>query len=860
MTPSRTASSEPIAGYRLIELLGCGGFGEVWKCEAPGGLLKAIKFVAGSVDVLAGDGSRALRELKSLQLIKSLRHPFLLAMDRVEVVDDDLVIVMELADRSLHDLLVEYRDAGRSGIPRDELLGYLHETAEVLDLMNQEYGLQHLDVKPRNLFLVARHVKVADFGLVNSLADLSANDEGSSGLAASPLYAAAEVFRGQVTPFSDQYSLAVTYQELLTGTFPFSGKSAHQLAMQHRKGVPDLQPLPESDRPILRRALARDPGERFASCSEFVAALKSAAPTEEPSDADQTPTPFDVATADVSTTRLTADSSRVDVPLVGQTATAANAVDPVAQYRFLECLSRAPTGEMWTVQGPTGPPCLLRYVTGFDPDTTEAALARWENLRHDILVPADVLRCSPGRLALVHEVFDAGLIDRLRLCQQQGLPGIPRAELLDILFDVARALDELYRDHQLRHLSLSPRTVVLRRGKPKLLDFGLTDLFWLPAGHNPAEFNTRYAAPELFDIRHSTGPSRKKGDGAPQNSDQYSLALLFVEMLTGLHPLRNFSPRQMATLRLRAQPDLMLLTGTDRDILLRALHADPQRRFGSNLELVEALDRTEETVSRAPPTRTVSSAVMRAVVAPPNPRQRVRDVLAPLIEAASEDAIVYENRGLRYLELPGPILEFQGCASVVPGTARLRLDGFREQWKGRALGTDAGGFVFELSTTGNLWQRCLGATPALELRIHLATSQASLTELRVAIKPKNCSSAQAKEMVRDVAPRVLESLHQCLQVLPDRRREARLPLEMDVEVRPLAEDGEMGRPMHARICDISWNGMGLILSQRLPGKKLLIQVPQLTKEEVGVPGRIVHGKVDAYGRFTVGVSFAVEEG
>ena len=47
-----------------------------------------------------------------------------------------------------------------------------------LDLMNQEYGLQHLDIKPRNLFLVHQHVKVADFGLVNSLADL--NGQGQS--------------------------------------------------------------------------------------------------------------------------------------------------------------------------------------------------------------------------------------------------------------------------------------------------------------------------------------------------------------------------------------------------------------------------------------------------------------------------------------------------------------------------------------------------------------------------------------------------------------------------------------------------------------------------------------------------------
>src|SRR5271166_5097605 len=97
---------EPIPGYRLIEPLGRGGFGEVWKCEAPGGLLKAIKFVAGQLSDLDTDPAPAAEELKAIQLVKSLRHPFLLSMERVEVIGNELVIVMELADKNLNDLFV----------------------------------------------------------------------------------------------------------------------------------------------------------------------------------------------------------------------------------------------------------------------------------------------------------------------------------------------------------------------------------------------------------------------------------------------------------------------------------------------------------------------------------------------------------------------------------------------------------------------------------------------------------------------------------------------------------------------------------------------------------------------------------
>src|SRR3954447_9117365 len=92
--------AEPIPGYKLIERLGGGGFGEVWKAQAPGGLFKAIKFVYGEVtpeegspprsredgksdsaiDDSENDNTRADQEFKALRRLKTIHHPYILSL------------------------------------------------------------------------------------------------------------------------------------------------------------------------------------------------------------------------------------------------------------------------------------------------------------------------------------------------------------------------------------------------------------------------------------------------------------------------------------------------------------------------------------------------------------------------------------------------------------------------------------------------------------------------------------------------------------------------------------------------------------------------------------------------------------
>jgi eukaryotic-like serine/threonine-protein kinase len=330
------SQSELIPGYRLVERLGQGGFGEVWKAEAPGGLFKAVKIIHGSLSSGNHDSAAPDQELKALQRVKAVRHPFILSLDRFDIIEGRLIIVSELADRTLFDRFQECRAQGLPGIPRRELLRYMEETAEALDLMNEQFNLQHLDIKPQNLFLLCNHIKVGDFGLVKDLQGMFAQI--TSGVTA--VYASPETFEGTVSRFSDQYNLAIAFQELLTGRLPYDGATGRQLMLQHIMGVPNLEPLPPTDQPVVGRALSKKPEERYPSCLDFVhalrqsnaSALQEAAADSAPASPAVTPiTSPSPTTANLRAARCLSSEDGLATPRPGQPPVFSRVAPPVGQ-------------------------------------------------------------------------------------------------------------------------------------------------------------------------------------------------------------------------------------------------------------------------------------------------------------------------------------------------------------------------------------------------------------------------------------------------------------------------------------------------------------------------------------------------
>jgi len=307
-----------LPGYELVRRLGKGGFGEVWRATAPGGMGVAIKVIANLGRKEAG------REYRALETIRNIRHAHIVPLFGVwlksgdgRVLEDselrdaeqrllagrsdgaaameslELVIAMGLGDQTLHDRLADAQgEAGAGpdhppvGLPVQRLLEWFHQAALALDHFNAGAGrggenlraVQHCDIKPQNLLLVGDAVQVCDFGLARSPEEVRATSNTMASLA----YAAPELLASPCEPSraTDQYSLALAYVELRIGRLPYAEVSPAAILRAKLDGAIDLAGLLPAEAVVVGKALALDPARRWKTCVEFTKALRSAVPAE----------------------------------------------------------------------------------------------------------------------------------------------------------------------------------------------------------------------------------------------------------------------------------------------------------------------------------------------------------------------------------------------------------------------------------------------------------------------------------------------------------------------------------------------------------------------------------------------------
>jgi serine/threonine protein kinase/Tol biopolymer transport system component len=288
-----------IGAYQIVEKLGEGGMGEVYR--ATDTTLKRQVALKVLPDALASDADRAARLQREAELLASLNHPNIAAIYGVERANGVLALVMELVEGPT---LADRMAAG--AIPIDQAMPIARQIADALEAAHEQ-GIVHRDLKPANVKVRPDGtVKLHDFGLAKAVGSggetrgpaparpdslmvtspaIPAGMTQAGIVLGTPAYMSPEQAQGKPPDRrSDIWAFGVLLAEMTSGRRPFEGESAADTLAAVLTRDPDLERLPPSVRRLVRRCLARDPRERLRHIGDALALVDDPrpVPTTEP--------------------------------------------------------------------------------------------------------------------------------------------------------------------------------------------------------------------------------------------------------------------------------------------------------------------------------------------------------------------------------------------------------------------------------------------------------------------------------------------------------------------------------------------------------------------------------------------------
>ncbi len=246
--------SKPLDGFTIKRAIQRGAFGEVYYALSDAGKEVALKLVQQNMDV----------ELRGVSQCLNLKHPNLVTIfDLKTDSDGDHWVVMEyVAGRSLDQHLRDYPN----GAPIEKTKEWMTGIAAGIAYLHDR-GIVHRDLKPANIYCENDLIKIGDVGLSKYISPSRRSAHTQS--VGTVYYMAPEIAHGRYGREVDVYSLAIMLYEMLTGHVPFEGETTGEILMKHLSVKPDLDPIPEALRPVLARALEKDPQQRTSNVPQL---------------------------------------------------------------------------------------------------------------------------------------------------------------------------------------------------------------------------------------------------------------------------------------------------------------------------------------------------------------------------------------------------------------------------------------------------------------------------------------------------------------------------------------------------------------------------------------------------------------
>ena len=267
-----TLAGREIGKYRVISRLGAGGHGEVWLAEDTQLLRKvAIKLLSADLGTRPDQVRRLYAEAR---ICSALNHPNIVTIHDTGEVEGDAFLAQEYVEGE-----TLRRQLARDGpMPVDVATKIVEQVIAAL-AASHAAGVIHQDIKPENIMIRPDGlVKVLDFGLARFVQREESNGAGPRGTVMGTVkYMSPEQAQGMlVDARTDIFSLGVVFVEMLTGKTPFIGATPEEILTAILNQEPNLTGVPRSLEPLLRRCLARDREQRYATAAELLPELDRA--------------------------------------------------------------------------------------------------------------------------------------------------------------------------------------------------------------------------------------------------------------------------------------------------------------------------------------------------------------------------------------------------------------------------------------------------------------------------------------------------------------------------------------------------------------------------------------------------------